>query len=181
MGSMIARRGAAALGLLLLTAVAASGAMAEVTLATEVNKVVSTLDGSGRVERQLVPVEEVVPGEELRYTITFSNESDMPVEPERIVIINPIPDGTVYVPGSAGGAGSVVEYSAEGETWTRTEPAGAASGGASSSGTQPAADNFTAEPADGAAPSEVRSLRWTYQQELPPGGSELVFFHVRMQ
>jgi uncharacterized repeat protein (TIGR01451 family) len=212
MDCMIARPAAAGLWLLLLTTLTASTAIAEVTLATEVSKVVSTLDGSGRVERQLVPVEEVVPGEELRYTITFSNESDMPVEPERIVVINPIPDGTVYVPGSAGGTGSVVEYSQDGETWSRVAPADGAAGGAGSPGTaragQPGtgaapggagegAGGFAAEPSGAAAgdpatsgagssagtsgTSKVHSLRWTYQEELPPGDSEVVFFHVRMQ
>src|SRR5690606_25403952 len=84
-------------------------ALAQVTLQTDVSKVVSTLDAGGRVERELVPVEEVMPGEELRYTITFRNESNTPVEAERIVITNPLPEGTVYVPGSAGGEGTLIE------------------------------------------------------------------------
>lgn len=178
--------------LALLAGLAVSTAVAEVTLDTEVRKVVSTLDAGGRVERQLVPVEEVVPGEVLRYTITFSNDSETVVEPERIVVINPIPDGTVYVPGSAGGEGSVVEYSVDGETWSRIEPQWErspdreAAEGERSPDREPAAaqpGEALAAPA-GAAPAEpspVQSLRWIYQQPLPPGNSEAVYFHVRMR
>lgn len=172
-------------------------ALAQVTLETEVRKVVSTLDPGGRVERQLVPVEEVVPGEELRYTITFTNDSNTPVEAERIVITNPIPDGTAYVPGSAGGEGSVVEYSLDGQTWSPVEPsaAGAQAGvdapargpaGGATVGADGAGSGFevaTAEPppATADAGTSVRSLRWTYRDELRPGESESVVFHVRMQ
>lgn len=165
---------------------AAATAAAEVTLETSVNKVQRTLDDSDRIARELVPVDEVVPGEELRYTITFRNDSGMVVDAERIVITNPIPDGTVYVSGSAGGDAARVEYSLDGENFTETEPqpraaapATAAPGTAApgsaeaGSGTGPAADEAPASP--------VRSLRWTYQAALPPGESGQVFFHVIMQ
>ncbi|HEX7035002.1 MAG TPA: hypothetical protein VF210_04475 [Pseudomonadales bacterium] len=161
-------------------------ALAQVTLQTDVAKVVSTLDAGGRVERELVPVEEVMPGEELRYTITFRNESNTPVEGERIVITNPLPEGTVYVPGSAGGEGTMIEYSVDGQSWSPVEP----SAGVPAPGVPASAMPAAGDPAGDSAPrplpnadaaSPVRSLRWTYRQELPPGASGSVFFHVRMQ
>jgi uncharacterized repeat protein (TIGR01451 family) len=136
-----------ALGLL----VGAAPVLAEVVLQTSVVKVESVLEANGRVKRQLLPADEVVAGEELRYTITFRNDSDMAVEAGRIVITNPLPDGTRYVAGSAGGDDTRLEFSADGESFS------------------------TAEPAD------VRALRWTYQGELRPGDDSDVFFHVRMQ
>ena len=167
---------------------AAASAFGEVTLETEVTKVASTLGDDGRVQRELVPVEEVVPGEELRYTITFTNGSEMPVDAERIIITNPIPDGTRYVTGSAGGDDALVEYSADGESFSGTEPEGGVSGAAATDPAQPPAAatgagfdaGFEAD-AQGAPDPGVRSLRWTYQEELPPGASAEVFFHVRMQ
>lgn len=157
----------------LLAAAAASGhAFGEVRLETGVSKVETTLDGAGRVKRELVPADEVVPGEELRYTIRFENTSDMVVDADRVVITNPVPDGTVYVAGSAGGDGSRVEYSTDGETFTGVEPGGAPPSG--SPGTQ-------GTPAAGAGPDAVRSLRWTYQRALEPGESGEVYFHVRMK
>jgi uncharacterized repeat protein (TIGR01451 family) len=149
------------------TAAAAAG----VTLETSVSRVETTLDPAGRVKRELLPVDEgVLPGEELRYTITFVNDSDTLVEPGRIVVTNAIPEGTRYVAGSAGGSAASVEYSTDGETFEPTEPAG---------------ESPAAAPAGAAAPAEngprVRSLRWTHQEPLAPGESAEVFFHVRMQ
>ena len=166
---------------------------AEVTLETDVSKVESTLEAGGRVRRELVPVEEVVPGEELRYTITFTNASEMPVDGGRIIITNPIPDGTRFVPGTAGGEDAAVEYSIDGETFEATEPPAQPglggqprSDGEPSAGARPgtAGGIRNAGPADtppgSSAGSPVRSLRWTYQETLRPGASAEVFFHVRM-
>lgn len=176
----------AALGALLLCA----AAHAEVKLETSVGKVETTLDAGGRVKRELVPAEDVLPGEELRYTITFTNDSETVVDAERIVITNPIPDGTRYVPGSAGGDWSVVEFSTDGDTFTGIEPDDIASplpgaatpgGGAPGTGAPAAAQSGSPAPAEAEADSGgVRSLRWTYRHDLAPGASDQVFFHVRM-
>lgn len=174
----------------LATLLAAPPVLGQVTLDTAVRKVETTLEAGGRARRELVPVEEVVPGEELRYTITFSNESATPVEPERIVITNPIPDGTDYLSGSAGGEDTVVEYSLDGRTWSRVEPgperpAAADAESATEPGAVSAAIGFPGDPVSDPVStrdaSPVRSLRWTYTEELAPGESEQVFFHVRMQ
>lgn len=143
-----------------------ASAIGEVTLETSVRKVETTLDGSGQVKRELLATDDVVPGEELRYTIRFTNESATPVDAERIVITNPIPEGTRYVAGSAGGDGSAVEYSGDGDGFQGSEDAISA-----------AADPGTTE--DG-GDRDVHSLRWTYQRELGPGESGEVYFHVRM-
>lgn len=148
-------RALAVLGLL-----CASGAgLAEVTMGTTVAKVETTIDAAGRVKRELLPAEEVLPGEELRYGITFTNSSETLVERGRIIITNPIPEGTRYLSGSAGGGSARVEYSLDGENFQSAEPAPGASdqGGA------------------------VTSLRWSYDADLAPGESAEVFFHVRMQ
>ncbi len=161
-----ARRRARRVGVLLAFGAALTSlpATAQVTLATAVSKVETTLDADGRSRRELVPAEAVVPGEELRYTITFENTGGVPVDAGRIVVTNPIPEGTRYVPGSAGGEGTSVEYSTDGESFGPGEPAAAGPG-----------------PDGGAAGGEVRSIRWTYQEELAPGEASEVFFHVRMQ
>jgi len=181
-GGSAARRVAAAAGacgrwvVVLAALLAGASALGEVTLETDVSKVESTLDAGGGVKRELVPVEEVVPGEELRYTITVTNESEIPVGPNRIIITNPIPDGTLYVRGSAGGDAVLVEYSTDGETFGPSEPAGQA--GPAGAGQDAAGLEASTDPAAGEA---VRSLRWTYREELHPGDSADVFFHVRMR
>ncbi|MEQ8486317.1 MAG: hypothetical protein RIB46_18305 [Pseudomonadales bacterium] len=162
-----ARRGAgmltgwlAAAWLLAGTALAGP-AQADVQLSTEVVKVESVLEPNGRVKRQLLPADQVVAGDELRYTITFTNDSERSIEAGRIVITNALPEGTRYVPGSAGGDGAQVEYSVDGETFLAAEPAA------------------SADPAGVA--TEVRALRWTYRRDFGPGDMSDVFFHVRMQ
>lgn len=155
--------------------VGAPAGLARVTLDTAVSKVETTLEETGRVKRQLMPAEEVASGEELRYTITFTNESEMRVDAERVVITNPIPEGTRYVAGTAGGDFARVEYSADGESFSASEPA-------------PAADSAGGGPAPsaqaeqgGAADLGIQSLRWTYLRDLQPGEAGEVYFHVRMQ
>lgn len=167
----------------------AAGADAQVTLETAVSKVESTLDAAGRVKRELVTAEQVVPGEELRYTITFSNHSETVVDPGRIVITNAIPDGTVYMPDTAGGDSCLVEYSIDGETFMAVESAAPPDGSVGSGPAEdapgadaaPAAGTGDGPMAESARSDAVQSLRWTYQQALQPGQSGQVYFHVRMQ
>jgi uncharacterized repeat protein (TIGR01451 family) len=167
------RRGPGARSLALLAALGwlfpGAPALAEVTLETSVMKVESTLDNAGRVKRELLATDDVVPGEELRYSIRFTNESAGPVDAQRIIITNPVPEGTRYVSGSAGGDGTVVEYSLDGEQFDATEPV---------AGAAPAAGE--ASTAQGTPAGGVHSLRWTYQRRLGPGDSGEVYFHVRM-
>lgn len=143
-----------------------AAAFGEVTLETSVRKVETTLDGSGQVKRELLATDDVVPGEELRYSIRFTNESATPVDAERIVITNPIPEGTRYVAGSAGGDATAVAYSGDGDEFHSSETAISAAPGSG--------------PAEADGDSHVHSLRWTYQRELGPGESSEVYFHVRM-
>jgi uncharacterized repeat protein (TIGR01451 family) len=136
---------------------AAAAGLAEVRMDSSVAKVESTIDPAGRVKRELLPAEQVIPGEELRYTITFTNDSDTLVERGRIIITNAIPQGARYLSGSAGGASTRIEYSVDGETFQTGEPGPAGQG------------------------ESVASLRWSYDADLAPGDSGEVFFHVRMQ
>ncbi|MFU8815333.1 MAG: hypothetical protein ACNA7W_08300 [Pseudomonadales bacterium] len=146
--------------------------IAQVTLATSVSKVETTLDPAGRVKRQLTPADEVLPGEELRYVITFTNVGDTLVDAGRVIITNPIPAAARYVPGSAGGADSDIEFSADGEAFAAAEPP-------SGDAFAPAAQSAAGE--DGPPGGEVTSLRWSYAADLAPGESAEVFFHVRMR
>lgn len=136
-------------------------AAAEVVLGEQVQKVETLLDASGNVERRLTPADAVEPGDELRYTITVSNNSGVLVTAGRVVVTNPVPEGTVYVPGSAGGAETVIEFSGDGETFVERE--------ADLSG-----------PGAAEQPPAVRAIRWSLQRDLQPGARHDLFFHVRM-
>ena len=70
----------------------------------------------GEKATRLVPITKVVPGDEVIYTITYVNKGAQPTE--RVVVTDPIPPEVTYVDGSAFGAGTDIEFSADkGKTW----------------------------------------------------------------
>jgi len=79
---------------------------------TVVQKEEITVTDSGETERRLVAADTVVPGDDVVYTITFTNISDETAE--NIVITNPISENLTYVEGSAFGPGTLIEFSVDG-------------------------------------------------------------------
>jgi uncharacterized repeat protein (TIGR01451 family) len=107
----------------------------------------------GREERRLVPVTKVVPGDEVVYTIVFTNVGEEPADAVRIT--NPIPREMRYVEGTAFGPGTRVTYSVDGgQTYAE-------------------ADALTVVADDGAArPARVEDythIRWELGAPLDPG------------
>lgn len=156
-------------------ALAAGPALAEVQLATAVSLVQTFLGEDGQLERRLADPNDAAPGDELRYTITFTNTGVVPVEAGAIVITNPIPESTEYVPGSAGGEGARILFAADGERL--------GNGGADSEAAFAPFDALTLN--DGgverpASATEVRVVRWIYARPLAPGASGEVWFHLRL-
>jgi len=66
----------------------------------------------GEKAKRLVPASKVVPGDEVIYTITYLNKGSLPAD--RVVVTDPIPPEVSYVDGSAFGAGTEIEFSADG-------------------------------------------------------------------
>jgi hypothetical protein len=93
-----------------------------VTLRTEVFEVEQVLDAAGRVERRLVPALDLVAGDELRYAIRLRNESGARIDAGRIQVQTDVPPATRFLPGSAGGAGALVEYALPGGTFSANLP-----------------------------------------------------------
>jgi uncharacterized repeat protein (TIGR01451 family) len=71
-----------------------------------------TVTEDGKSATKLVPAEKVLPGEEVVYILSFSNEGDS--EARDLVINNPIPEHTWYRQGSAFGAGTQISVSVDG-------------------------------------------------------------------
>jgi uncharacterized repeat protein (TIGR01451 family) len=130
---------------------------------TVVQKEEVTLTDGGEAQRKLVPADTVVPGDDVVYTITFTNISDESAE--NVVITNPISESLTYVPGSAFGPGAVIEFSVDnGKTFA-------------------AADALTIE-IDGdtraAKPEDFTHVRWTLQNELQAGAQGMARFRARL-
>ena len=139
--------------------VAAMTAAAEVTLENSVQKVETFVDEAGDVQRRLIGAESVVPGDELRYTITFTNISGEAAE--NVVITNPIADSLIYVDGSAFGPGTEIQFSIDGgRTFAPRE-----------------ALTITEEGVVRAASVEdFTHIRWVMQQELAAGAQGVARF-----
>ena len=130
---------------------------------TVVQKEEVTINDSGETTRRLVPAESVVPGEDVIYTITFTNVSDETAE--NIIITNPISANLTYVDGSAFGPGTVIEFSVD--------------GGQSFA----SADRLlvSAEGVDRPArAADFTHVRWTMQNELAAGAQGMARFRATL-
>ncbi len=148
-----------------LFAFAASAAEAQVRLENTIKKVETFVNEAGDVERRLVDANSVVPGDELQYTVRFTNEGTLPVDAGTIVITDTIPAHTEYLDGTAFGSGTEVQFSVDGESFG-----------------QPTDLNVVKEGVEVlASAGDYRSIRWTFAPALEPGEAGHVSFNVRLK
>lgn len=86
-----------------------------VQLEVEAQKVLTIVESDGSRRTELVPVDRVLPGETVAYTIRYSNPGERPAD--NVVINNPVPELMIYLFGSAEGEGTEIEFSADGRTF----------------------------------------------------------------
>lgn len=130
---------------------------------TIVQKEEVTVNDTGETERRLVAADTVVPGDDVVYTITFTNISDETAE--NVVITNPISQSLTYIAGSAFGPGTVIEFSVDGGQ------------------TFGLADDLAVATNDGERPAEVSDfthVRWTMQNDLEAGAQGMARFRARL-
>lgn len=119
----------------------------------------------GKETSKLVPAAKVIPGEEVLYMLSFSNEGDAPAK--NLVINNPIPANTWYRQGSAFGAGTKVSVSVN----------GGKKYGQLAELTVPLA-NGEERPATF---KDVTHVRWAVNYELQPGKTGTVSYRAVVQ
>ena len=130
---------------------------------TIVQKEEVTVTDAGETQRSLVPADTIVPGDDVVYTITFTNVSDESAE--NIVITNPISENLTYVQGSAFGPGTVIEFSVDdGQSFAAPDDLMVGSNGDERPA---AAEDFT-------------HVRWTMQNELQAGAQGMARFKARL-
>lgn len=143
-----------------------ASAVAAVDMSDRVQKVERYVDDSGQVQRRFVDADQVIPGDELRYTITFENGGRDAIDAGSIVITNPLPNNTVYIDGSAFGSGTVIEYSTDnGDSFAPAEALTVSRDG----GQVPA------------SAADYTTIRWTFEPSLEAGEKSHVSFDVRLQ
>ncbi|MFK8016164.1 MAG: hypothetical protein AB8G17_12080 [Gammaproteobacteria bacterium] len=111
------------------------------------------VDASGEAQTRLVPADAVVPGDQVIYTVTFTNNGDEPAQ--QIVITDPVPAQMRYVDGSAFGPGTDITFSIDGgESFA-------------------VADQLVVTDAQGrerpARASDFTHIRWGFRHVLAPG------------
>jgi uncharacterized repeat protein (TIGR01451 family) len=88
-----------------------------VSQTTEVFQVEAGRDPAGVLERHLVPPQNLAAGDELRYAIRLTNDGQERITAGRVQVRTAVPAGARFLPGSAGGAGALVEYAVDGENF----------------------------------------------------------------
>jgi uncharacterized repeat protein (TIGR01451 family) len=138
----------------------------QVTLTNRVEKIQRVANPDGSVEARLVPAEQVIPGDELRYTIVFENQGGAAVDAGSVVITNALPVDTEYLDGTAFGAGTEISFSTDG----------------GNSFAQPQ-DLFVLADGDEvlALAKDYTAIRWVFAPELAPGEKSYVSFNVRLK
>ena len=161
----IVGRGAMRLLFTTLGLLFAAHVAAQVTLSNSVKKVETVVNEDGQAERRLIDASSVVPGDELRYTITFTNGGGEAVDAGSIVITNPIPEATEYLDGTAFGAGTDIVFSTDGVSFAN------------------AAELMVEEDGSEAPASakDYKTIRWVFSPELEPGATGDVSFNVRLK
>lgn len=151
-------------GALLLPALAL--AKPQVNIGITAQKEVTVTENGEKVTR-LVPAGEAAPGETVIYTIAYENTGDETAT--NVVVKDPIPEGTAYVPGSATEIGEVTFSIDNGETYNR-----------------PSLLTYEITNPDGtrekrtASPDKYTHVRWQLP-EIPAGERGEVSFRVKVQ
>ncbi len=124
----------------------------------EVEQVV--LSANGDKSTKLVPLTTAVPGTEVIYTTTATNNCKQAAD--QIAISNFVPAHMTYVPASVLSPGAQVTYSIDGKTFGTAEQLTVEENGA----------------ARKARPEEYKHFRWVLQASLLPGASAFTRFRA---
>ncbi len=136
------------------------------TLSAQKEVAVKGPDGKAKIEWQEVKTGN--PGDVIRYTIAYRNGGKS--EAREAVIVDPVPKGTTYIPGSAAGEGAEIAFSLDGKTFQA-----------------PPQLKYKVRQPDGteaqltASPDMYTHIRWKLSKPVPPGGTGAVSFKVKVR
>lgn len=157
----------AALTLTVILTATVALAKPQVTIAIQTEKEVTTLQ-NGQKTTKRVAATNAAPGEILFYTLTYANAGNESAT--SAVVDNPIPTGTVYLPGSATGQGADISFSIDGGKTFK----------------KPSLLTYEVKLPSGkldqrvASPEEYTHVRWTITT-IPAGGNGKLGFQVKVK
>ena len=150
------------------SAVAALEDKPNLVLNLSVEKQIIVKDEEGKAKVEWKKVTETGPGDVLRYTLFYVNNGA--AEALNASIVDPVPEGTIYIGSSAEGKDSQITYSLDGKTF-RT----------------PSMLTYKVKQADGsetehnATPEMYTHINWKLSTPVPPGGSGTLNFNVKVK
>jgi uncharacterized repeat protein (TIGR01451 family) len=154
---------AIASGLLLLSAFAARAQNVELT--TKAEREVEVIEKGVKVKKT-GPPEKVVPGDEVLYTVAYTNKTGKPAE--KFAITNPVPKNTRYKDGSAAGEGADITFSVDdGKTFATPDKL-----------TVTIKDKSGKDIVRPATAADYTHIRWLLKQNVAPGQSGAVRFRA---
>ena len=124
-----------------------------------------TTDERGEQSTRLVPVEKIVPGNEVVYTVSATNICDQVAD--NVVIDNPVPQHMDYIGGTAIGPGTEVSFSTDGG-FAYGKPETLKVAGADGKQRQ-------------AEPREYTNIRWVMRNPLKPGAVAFARFRAVLE
>ncbi|NNE44095.1 MAG: DUF11 domain-containing protein [Gemmatimonadetes bacterium] len=143
----------------------ATAAAAEVEILVKAEKEIELISPEGVAVTERVEADRVIPGDEVIYTIAYTNRSEEPAENVRIT--NPIPEHLIFTQvDESGSAKTAVTYSVDGVHYDAPE-------------------NLTIVDALGnarrAEATDFTHVRWTILEPLSPGEAGTVGFRAELQ
>ena len=146
---------------------AQSGEKPELVLTLSAQKEAAVKGPDGKTTTEWREVKTGNPGDVVRYTIVYRNGGKS--EARDAVIVDPVPKGTTYIPGSAAGEGAEIAFSIDGKTFQA-----------------PTQLKYKVRRPDGseaellASPDMYTHIRWTISKPVPPEGKGAVSFKVKV-
>ncbi len=139
-----------------------------VELVTKAEREVEFIEKGVKVKK-VAPVQKMVPGDEVLYTITYANKTVKPAE--KVTVTNPVPKHTRYKDGSAAGDGADITFSVDdGKVF--------ATPGQLTIAIKDKAGKDITRPA---VAQDYTHIRWVLKQNVAPGQSGSVRFRAAIQ
>ncbi len=124
-----------------------------------VERALVSIDANGNEVRTYTLADEVAPGDEVRYSLSYANTGSEAAE--AVSLVMPVPSEVTYIEASASGAAEDISFSADGGN------------SFASRATVTVRENGQVRPA---APGEITHIKWTFSQSIAPSDIGRVSF-----
>lgn len=148
----------------LLTCFAAPAAASGLTASQSVEVASISVDADGVATKTFQVTEEIAPGDELRYVLSYDNQGTDAASNVRLDM--PVPASVNFVAGSVEAGPAIVTYSADnGASYAALDALSVSEDGA----TRPA------------QAEDITNIRWTFAEAITPGQSGTISYRAILQ